>query len=633
MSADQTLRGWLDGLRRRWQALTRLRVSARQAAAVALIAGAAWAVDAATSPTGLALVGLFIVAIVAAVAAVIGLQAPLRRPPSDRQLARLAEEQNGELDDVVVTATERLSAEAPGPLDGLLVRAAEARLREVEPERVIARDTMRRALRWTAAAAVVLAIALAFAWSPAWRAVQTARLYIAPPTLAVVVTPGHVRIARGTPLRITARLDGLPDGATPDVPALIVAAADAVPQPMRREGAGYVADWPSVEADFRYRVVAGALTSPEYQVSAIDAARVTRIDLEYAFPAFTKMAPRHEEDGGDIFGPAGTTVTIRVHTDKPVRRGAIALEGGAALPLKAEGQEATTLVAGLTIAQDGAYRIGLEDVDGLSSPEGTQYFVRVLDDRPPDVRIMRPAGDRQVTKLEEVVVEARADDDHGISSLELVYAVKGRGEKVVPFRQRREAAVDQRQRAAHALHRGARRRAGRLRHLLRAGSRRQPRQGLDRGAQRHLLPRGAAVQRAVLRRAEPGRHGRRRRRGRRSARVAEGDHRRDVEAAAARDRRPVGDRRARHRQGPGRAEGARRGAGRAAGASRAAAPPGRAPGGTTSSGGVAADARRRRHGPGRDVAHARSSRTTRCRTRWPPTTSCSSWRRRRPSVR
>ena len=434
MSADHTLRGWLDGLRRRWRALTRLRVSARQAAAVAVIAGAAWAVDAATSPTGLALVGLFIVAIVAAVAAVIGLQAPLRRPPSDRQLARLAEEQNGELDDVVVTATERLSAEAPGPLDGLLVRAAEARLREVEPERVIARDTMRRALRWTAAAAVVLAIALAFAWSPAWRAVQTARLYIAPPKLAVVVTPGHVRIARGTPLRITARLDGLPDGATPDVPALIVAAADAVPQPMRREGAAYVADWPKVEADFRYRVVAGALTSPEYQVSAIDAARVTRIDLEYAFPAFTKMAPRHEEDGGDIFGPAGTTVTIRVHTDKPVRRGAIALEGGTALPLRAEGQEATTLVAGLTIAQDGAYRIGIEDVDGLSSPEGTQYFVRVLDDRPPDVRIMRPAGDRQVTKLEEVVVEARADDDHGISSLELVYAVKGRGEKVVPFR-------------------------------------------------------------------------------------------------------------------------------------------------------------------------------------------------------
>ncbi len=434
MSADQTLRGWLDGLRLRWRALTRLRVSARQAAAVAVIAGAAWAIDAATSPTGLALVGLFVLAIVAAVAAVIGLQAPLRRPPSDRQLARLAEEQNGALDDVVVTATERLSAGTPGAAR----RPAGAGRRGAATR---SRTGARHRPRHDAPGPALDRRGGAWCWrSPwptrgrrRWRAVQTARLYIAPPKLAVVVTPGHARIARGTPLRITARLDGLPDGATPDVPALIVAAAGAVPQPMRRDGNGYVVDWPSVDADFRYRVAAGALTSPEYQVSAIDAARVTRIDLEYAFPAFTKMAPRKEEDGGDIFGPAGTTVTIRVHTDKPVRRGAIALEGGSSLPLKTDGQEATTLVAGLTIGQDGAYRIGLEDIDGLRSPEGTQYFVRVLDDRPPDVRIMRPAGDRQVTKLEEVVVEARADDDHGISSLELVYAVKGRGEKVVPF--------------------------------------------------------------------------------------------------------------------------------------------------------------------------------------------------------
>jgi hypothetical protein len=433
MSQQDSLRTWLDGLRQRWRALTRLRVSARAAAAVALIAGAAWAIDRAVSLTGLALVALFAAALAASVAAVVWLRAPLRRPPSNRQLARLAEEQNGALDDVVVTATERLDAPEPGPLDGLLVRAAEARLPEVGPERVIDREVMRRALRWTAASLVVLAIALAVSWAPAWRAVQTARLYIAPPALAVVVTPGHVRLARGTPLRITARIDGLPDGATPDVPTLIVSAADAVPRPMRRDGAGYVFDWPKVDADFRYRVAAGALTSPEYQVSALDAARVTRIDLDYTFPEFTKLPPRHDEDTGDIFGPAGTTVRIKVHTDKPVRRGAVALEDGKALALAADDGDATTLTAGLTIAQDGAYRIGLEDVDGLKSPEGTQYFVRVLDDRPPDVRIMRPAGDRQVTKLEEVAIEARADDDHGIANLELVYAVKGRGEKVVPF--------------------------------------------------------------------------------------------------------------------------------------------------------------------------------------------------------
>jgi hypothetical protein len=95
---------------------------------------------------------------------------------------------------------------------------------------------MLRALRWTAAAAVVLAIALAFAWAPAVaRGADGAPLHRA----AEARRGGHARARahrRGTPLRITARIDGLPEGATPDVPALIVAAAGAVPQPMRPRG-------------------------------------------------------------------------------------------------------------------------------------------------------------------------------------------------------------------------------------------------------------------------------------------------------------------------------------------------------------------------------------------------------------
>ena len=64
------------------------------------------------------------------------------------------------------------------------------------------------------------------------------------------------------------------------------------------------------------------------------------------------------------------------------------------------------------------------DADGLSS-EGIEYFVRVMDDRPPDVHILRPSGDQQITPLEEVPIEARADDDFGIASLDMVYSVGG----------------------------------------------------------------------------------------------------------------------------------------------------------------------------------------------------------------
>jgi hypothetical protein len=55
----------------------------------------------------------------------------------------------------------------------------------------------------------------------------------------------------------------------------------------------------------------------------------------------------------------------------------------------------------------------------------------MLQDRPPEVHITKPAGDRGVTRLEEVDIEAQADDDHGIERFELVYAVRGGAEKAL----------------------------------------------------------------------------------------------------------------------------------------------------------------------------------------------------------
>ncbi|MGC4082887.1 MAG: hypothetical protein QM736_12425 [Vicinamibacterales bacterium] len=45
----------------------------------------------------------------------------------------------------------------------------------------------------------------------------------------------------------------------------------------------------------------------------------------------------------------------------------------------------------------------------------------------------RPASDSRVTRLEEVEIAAEAQDDFGVSALELVYAVRGGSEKVVPL--------------------------------------------------------------------------------------------------------------------------------------------------------------------------------------------------------
>jgi hypothetical protein len=89
--------------------------------------------------------------------------------------------------------------------------------------------------------------------------------------------------------------------------------------------------------------------------------------------------------------------------------------------------------AALVLSKDDSYRIRLADGDGLRSAGDTEYFIRLMDDRPPDVRIIRPAADQSIMPLEEVAIEARADDDYGIAAFDLVFSVAGRGERTVPF--------------------------------------------------------------------------------------------------------------------------------------------------------------------------------------------------------
>ena len=90
-------------------------------------------------------------------------------------------------------------------------------------------------------------------------------------------------------------------------------------------------DFERVEEDFHVRRDSRrCVSSRAYTVTVIRPPHVERIDLRYEYPAAFRMAAREEEDGGDIYGPAGTRVRVTVHVDKPVTRAALNLTGGSA---------------------------------------------------------------------------------------------------------------------------------------------------------------------------------------------------------------------------------------------------------------------------------------------------------------
>jgi hypothetical protein len=441
IDGPRELRALIDGTRRRWVRMVALRTAGRGmgAAAVPMLAAAAAATL--TGADGLSLVILVGTAVIAAAVAAALPIFQVERRLDDRRVARFVEERSRTLsgdralDDVLVSALDASDrAEHPerAAFLPLLLQDAVRRLRAIDPTEIVTQQSMRGAAARAAAGAAVLVLALAVSSPTLERAVETARLRFFPGSVRLEVGPGNVRVPAGTPLRIRAALHGSAGSLKRFTPSLVVAAGDQ----RRTVDLTPAADAfeiviPSVDRTFTYAVAAGSARSEDYTVTAVFPPRVERIDLHYVYPSFAGLTPRDERDGGDIYAPAGTKVRLRIHTDKPVAQAELALGGAAAVPTRAVAPR--TVEADLVLSRDDSYRVRLSDLDGLHSTGDTEYFIRLMDDRPPDVRILRPSADQQITPLEEVAIEARADDDYGIAAFDLVYAVGGGPERIVPF--------------------------------------------------------------------------------------------------------------------------------------------------------------------------------------------------------
>ena len=55
----------------------------------------------------------------------------------------------------------------------------------------------------------------------------------------------------------------------------------------------------------------------------------------------------------------------------------------------------------------------------------------MLTDQPPTVSFTKPGRDTSASPIEEVFLEAKAEDDYGVKTLDLVYSINGGAEKIV----------------------------------------------------------------------------------------------------------------------------------------------------------------------------------------------------------
>ena len=354
---------------------------------------------------------------------------PLLRRPDQLQVARFIEERHPELRNRLSTAIEvsQPSSTADPQIKRLIQQDASNKMYGIQLPRLLHRERSLFSLLTILTTGIIF-VALflggphAFRFSLgkllSWNSDDQPSLY------SIAVTPGNAKVVRHADVEVRALLAGFDSDS-------VKLAAKYENQPSWEEvqmhpdpqGGGFVFRFFDVRENIDYFVEADGIRSDSFalQVSEVPAVEKLRIELE--FPRRTGLENRIQQDEGDIRALVGTLAHLRVETDQPVRAGSIKLEEGGEIDLRLVSP--LVLEGSLKIERDDFYRIQLQNLEDVWSPATDEYLIEAQIDQSPHITFTRPGRDKKVTNLEEVFVEIKAEDDYGLSRLNLNYSVNG----------------------------------------------------------------------------------------------------------------------------------------------------------------------------------------------------------------
>src|SRR5262247_2533189 len=365
---------------------------------------------------------------------------PLRRRVSDAQLARLVEEKHPGIDDRFVTAIEfsgeeQRAAFSPVIVDRL-VDDADRHASDVSVDEIVPR---KRFWQFGGAAAASLALFIAaLVFGPKEITMGIAQIII-PQTQAAAtnalkfeVKPGTARVPKGSDQKIFAKLINFNSEQT-TVFTRKAGAGDAQWIGQQMEPAKNNNEFQffifNIQDDTEYWVESNDVKSEVFKLTVADLPYVKRIDQTQNFPAFTGLAPKTIEDAPNVSVLAGTTVKLVARLTGKAKSARIVLRDGGKIEMEKAGE--TDFAASMIVNKENTYHIEVTSAEGDNYTGTNEYDITLLEDRPPTVSFEKPGRDTRATSIEEVLTQAKAEDDYGVLSLDLYFAVNGGEEKKV----------------------------------------------------------------------------------------------------------------------------------------------------------------------------------------------------------
>ncbi len=234
------------------------------------------------------------------------------------------------------------------------------------------------------------------------------------------VTPGDVRLVQGDVLRIQVDVQGK----APSEPVeLIMEWEGERPQTVAMAlapGTGaFVYTQVNVRKPLRYRVQLAGVASPWYYVTVLHRPVIRGLQVRLVYPAYTGLSPRVlEPNVGDFSALRGTRVDISIRVEAPVATAFIRFESGREVAMKQKGDY---LQGTFVVQRSDVYYLEVRNTDGIANADPVHYTIQMLPDRPPEIVLIHPAPEYDLTAELRVPIGYRMADDFGFSRLRLYY--------------------------------------------------------------------------------------------------------------------------------------------------------------------------------------------------------------------
>jgi len=360
--------------------------------------------------------------------------------PRFSSLALAVEKQHPELKNRLIASLQLADKARANPeqysleLVDLTIRQATQLSDTYDFARALDRARLVRSARWAGiglGAALVLSLLFPGLASRSWEAYSNPLTdYAAPIPYELSVEPGSIEAVKFDDFQISAHVTGteLPRTATVHVRMAggdwrLVGPISPVPTVARAAGPGatetreFRTTLPQIKHDFEYYVAAGERTSETYNVAAVDRPRVSSLRLELFPPKYTGLPTLViDENDGAINAPVGTTVKMRLESNRRLARAALSYSDGGEHAMEVRSQGAT---AEFTVEKNRSYHIVLVDESGRTNPHPIEYPITAIADREPSVEIALPGHNADLDDNMAVDLKVVARDDYGFSKLTL----------------------------------------------------------------------------------------------------------------------------------------------------------------------------------------------------------------------